>query len=197
MGHIVSAAGILPDKDKIDAVGTYPVPDTKTKLRSFLGLATFYSKFIQNFSHIACPLHALQAKNAVYQWTPASQSSFDTIKTKLTSAPVLTHPDFKNHFILHTDASDTAVGVALCQIQDDNSERPVAYSGRALTSPEKNYTTTEKELLAVVFGVEKFRPYVYGSRCTVFTDHAAIKPLLAAKDPERSYSPMVIETSSL
>ena len=183
LGHTISAQGISPDMSKIEAVQNFPVPKTKTELRSFLGLANYYRNFIEYYSHISRPLHSLTSKTTEFNWTPVAQKSFEILKTKLTTAPILAHSNFKVEFYLFTDASDQALGVALCQLINQ-VEKVIAYDGRALTPPERSYTVTERELLAVVWSIKRFRPYIFGSHFFIVTDHSAIKQLVSQKDPK-------------
>jgi len=143
-------------------------------IQSFIGLAGYYRKFIENFSKIAKPLTRLTKKTKKFTWTAEQQSAFETLKEKLMTAPVLRYPDFTQKFIVITDASAYAIGAVLSQgkVGDD---RPIAYASRVLSRAEQNYSTIEKELLAIVWAVKHFRPYIYGTKFMIVTDH---KPLI-------------------
>lgn len=153
LGHIISADGVLPNPDKIKAVSEFPVPKNVKGVRSFLGLANYYRRFVYNFAKIAVPLNNLTRKSVKFQWTPECQTAFDTLKQALTSAPILSFPHHTKPFILHVDASNSAIGMVLSQIQD-NKEVVIAYAGRDLNQAERNYSTTEREALAVVGAVK-------------------------------------------
>lgn len=183
LGYIVSEKGIAADPRKVEAVQTFPVPNNLKGLRSFLGLASYYRRFIQNFSVIANPLYALTRKDAVFDWSPACQEAFDRLKMVLTNAPLLAFPDFNRDFLLETDASGIGLGAVLAQKQADGSVRPIAFASRTLQKHEKNYGITEMEALGVVWAVKHFRPYLYGHGCDVYTDHEALKSLLNTPQP--------------
>src|SRR5215469_1158766 len=160
LGHIISENGILPDPTKLEAVKNFPTPRKVKDVQSFIGLAGYYRRFIENFSKIARPLTKLTKKEVKFVWEEEQEIAFKKLKEKLTTAPVLKYPDFKEEFIVTTDASDYAIGAILSQgpIGQDN---PIAYASRILNRAEQNYNTTEKELLAIVWAVKHFRPYVY------------------------------------
>ncbi|KAH0822374.1 hypothetical protein GEV33_000417 [Tenebrio molitor] len=145
-------------------------------------MASWYRRFIPDFSRIAAPLNRLLKKGIRWEWTPEQDAAFDTLKNSLSAAPVLASPNFGKPFVLQTDAADTGLGVALTQYIDGD-DHVIAYASRSLTKPEQAYSTTEKECLAVVWGIEKMRPYLEGYRFTVLTDHQSLKWLQAIKDP--------------
>ena len=178
LGHIVSASGVSTDPKKLEAVRSFPTPTDVRTLRSFLELASYYRRFVRNFSQVARPLHLLTRKDVPFEWTPEYQQAFEQLKTLLTSSPVLTYPDFSKPFILETDASGAGLGAVLAQRQTDGTVRPVAYASRSLQGPEHNYGITELEGIGVVWATKHFRPYLYGHTCGVFTDHEALKSLL-------------------
>ena len=181
LGHIISHAGVSPDPAKIEAVSTYPVPQNVQQLRRFMGLSNYYRRFIANYSKIAGPLNKLLSKSSSFIWSKECQLAFDNLKHHLTIPPILAFPDFSIQFTLYTDASDTAVGGVLSQTQH-GQERVIAYWSRQLHKAEKNYSTTEKEALAVVAGIKEFYPYLYGSRFTLVTDHNPLLSLKGLKD---------------
>ncbi|KAJ8774906.1 hypothetical protein K2173_019910 [Erythroxylum novogranatense] len=181
LGHKVSAQGIEVDRAKIEAIEKLP-PLTNVKgIRSFLGHAGFYRRFIKDFSKIAKPLCNLLEKDVKFEFNEKCLQAFELIKKKLISAPVMITPDWQQPFEIMCDASNFAVGAALGQ-RRDKVFRVIYYSSRTLDDAQKNYTTTEKEMLAVVFALDKFRSYIIGSKVVVFTDHAAIRYLFAKKD---------------
>ncbi|XP_076660488.1 uncharacterized protein LOC143363841, partial [Halictus rubicundus] len=178
LGHLVTAEGVKPNPKKILAVERFKVPTTPTEIKSFLGLSGHYRKFIRNFSKIAKPLTDLTQKDVPFHWTDKQQNSFETLKQKLCEAPVLTYPDFNRQFTLTTDASNEGIGAVLSQ-----DGHPCCYISRTLNAPERNYTTTEKELLAIVWAVKRLRQYLLGRKFVIRTDHQAIKWLNNCKDP--------------
>ena len=183
LGHIVSADGVATDPKKVEAVAEWPVPQCVRDVRSFLGLASYYRKFIRDFAKIASPLHALTEKARQFVWSDDCQEAFDELKARLQSAPVLSYPIPEGDFILDTDASGEGIGGVLSQIQD-GEERVLAYASRKLSKAERNYCVTRRELLAVVVYLKNFRQYLYGRKVTLRTDHAALRWLLNFKNPE-------------
>ena len=181
LGHIVSADGLHPDPENVAKVRDCPVPRTTKDIKSVIGLASYYRKFIQGFAKIAAPLHALMKKNARFRWTEEHQTAFETLKQALTQPPLLAYPDFKKTFILATDASEEAIGAVLSQSHEGH-EKPIAYASRALNKAERNYSTTEKELLAIVYALRFFRSYIYGRKFVIITDHKPLQHLMSHKD---------------
>ena len=165
LGHIVSANGITPDPQKVTAVLHFPQPTEAKPLRQFLGLTNYYRKFIHNYASIAEPLHQALKGHKKFQWTPSCQQAFDFLKSKLTSPPILGYPDFSQPFILHSDASAYAIGAVLSQLQS-GKETVISYWSRQLSKAERNYSTIEREALAVVCAVKEFYPYLYGFQFT-------------------------------
>ncbi len=172
LGHMVSKDGIRVDPRKVKIVQDWPVPGTVSQLRSFLGLANYFRRFIDKFSETARPLHALTGKDVTWRWSLTCQLAFEELKRKLTEAPVLRAPDFNLPFEVIADASDFTLGAVLLQ-----EGRPVAYESRKLTPAEINYVTGEKELLAVVHALTVWRCYLDGSRFTIHSDHEPLSYL--------------------
>ncbi|KAM2536095.1 hypothetical protein TB1_021574 [Malus domestica] len=181
LGHLISNRGIEVDRAKIDAIEKMPPPTTVKSVRSFLGHAGFYRRFIKDFSKISRPLCNLLAKDAPFIFDEACLEAFKKLKTLLTTAPIIAAPDWSLPFELMCDASDCAVGAVLGQ-RKDRLPQVISYASRTLNDAQLNYATTEKELLAIVFALEKFRSYLVGARVIVYTDHAALKYLLTKKD---------------
>ncbi|XP_058211404.1 uncharacterized protein LOC131323568 [Rhododendron vialii] len=173
--------GIEVDKAKIDLIATLPTPKCVKDIRSFLGHAGFYRRFIKDFSAISRPLCHLLSKDTPFEWTPACEEAFNKLKSSLTSPPIVQTPDWNLPFELMCDASDYAVGAVLGQRKDKNPY-VIYYASKTLNEAQMNYSTTEKELLAVVFALDKFRSYLVGSPITVYTDHAALKYLFTKQD---------------
>ena len=156
LGHVVSAEGIQTDPAKIEAIVDWPTPVTKTQVRSFLGLAQYYRRFVQGFSGIAAPLNKLAEKSARFEWTKDCEEAFNTLKQALSSAPILGYPMAEGQYILDTDASNFAIGGVLSQVQD-GEERVIAYGSKSLKKAERNYCVTRRELLAIVVFLEKYK----------------------------------------
>ena len=182
LGHIITPEGLKANPKLVDAVNQFLPPKDVHGVRRFLGMASYYRRFIRHFAKLAEPLHHLTGKDVPFQWTPACQEAFDALKAKLTVAPVLAYPAFDQDFVLETDASIHGLGAVLSQCFDGKSH-PVAYASRALSRAEKNYSITELETLAVVWAVNHFRHCLYGRAVTVYTDHSAVKAVLATPNP--------------
>ncbi|XP_015762141.1 PREDICTED: uncharacterized protein LOC107341253 [Acropora digitifera] len=153
LGHVVTTEGIFPDPSKVEVVKNFPTPASLKELKSFLGLANYYQRFIKGFSEIASPLNAITKKGVKFFWSESCANTFDRLKRALISAPVLTFPDFDEQFLLYVDASSTGIGFALAQVQD-GKEVVIAFNARGLNQAERNYTTTEREALALVEGCQ-------------------------------------------
>ncbi|KAJ8351912.1 hypothetical protein SKAU_G00233880 [Synaphobranchus kaupii] len=183
LGHIVSERGVATDPSKVAAVRDWSVPGNVGELRSFLGLASYYRRFVRDFATLASPLHHLTDKCRPFVWQEGQSMAFDQLRVALTEAPVLAYPDAQRPFIVDTNASNTGVGAVLSQM-DEDGERVVAYYSRALGKAERNYCVTRRELLAVVRALHHFRPYLQGSHFLLRTDHASFTWHLNFKDPE-------------
>ena len=181
LGHVISKKGIEVDKAKIDSITNLPPPKSVKEIRSFLGHAGFYRRFIKNFSKVARPLTNLLAKEIKFDFTPECLESFNYLKRELTSAPIIHPPNWTQPFELMCDASDHAIGAVLGQ-RIDKLPRVIYYASKTLNDAQLNYSTTEKEFLAVIFVLEKFRSYLVGSHVIIYTDHSAIRHLLSKKD---------------
>ena len=156
-GAVVSAESICPDPAKTEVVISYPVPTSAKEVKQFMGLCNYYRRFVKDYSKIAAPLFKLLSKENAkfFAWNSASQNAFEELKSRLVSPPILAYPDFKQPFLLHTDASDAAIGAVLSQVQG-GTERVIAYWSRKLQKAERNYSTTEREALAVVASLKEF-----------------------------------------
>ena len=181
LGHIVSDKGIQVDRAKVQVIEQLPPPVNVKGVRSFLGHAGFYRRFIQDFSKIAKPLTQLLLKDAPFDFTEECAESFNRIKQALITAPIIRPFDWELPFEIMCDASDFAVGAVLGQ-RKDKVLHAIYYASKTLDEAQVNYATTEKELLAVIYALEKFRSYLLGSKVIVYTDHAALKYLLAKKE---------------
>nr|GEV32180.1 reverse transcriptase domain-containing protein [Tanacetum cinerariifolium] len=181
LGHKISKNGIEVDKAKVDVIAKLPHPTTVKGIRSFLGHAGFYQRFIKDFLKIAQPMTHLLEKDIPFFFSKECVEAFQTLKRKLTEAPILISPDWDFPFELMCDASDFAIGAVLEQRQEKHFS-PIHYASRTMTEAESNYTTTEKEMLAVVYAFEKFRSYLIMNKSIVYTDHSTLKYLFAKKD---------------
>lgn len=184
LGHVISANGIHPDPEKTEKVRSYPPPTDVTRVRQFLGLASYYRRFIANFAKVAKPLHDLTKKGVVFYWSQDCEETFNQLKKLLCSAPVLTYTEFGPGmtFILETDASIEGLGAILSQTQD-GATYPIAYASRSLDKHEKNYGISELETLGLVWAVRYFRNYLLGHACIVYTDHVACLSILNTNRP--------------
>ncbi|KAH0722292.1 hypothetical protein KY290_004974 [Solanum tuberosum] len=177
LGHIVSNKGIEVDPKKTNAFKSWPRPLTPSDIRSFLGLAGYYRRFVEGFSSIASPLTTLTQKKAKFVWSEACEKNFQELKDRLTSASVLTLPEGTNGFVVYCDASRVGLGCVLMQ-----NGKVIAYASRQLKVHEKNYPTHDLELGAVVFALKIWRHYLYGVHVDVFTDHKSLQYVFSLKD---------------
>lgn len=182
LGHELTSDGLKPNQDKIKAVLNFPIPKTQKDIKTFLGLVGYYRKFIKDFAKLTKPMTSCLKKNRKVEHTSEFLESFNKCKQILTNDPILQFPDFDQPFILTTDASDFALGAVLSQGKI-GFDKPVAYASRTLSDTETRYSTIEKELLAIVWAVKYFRPYLYGRKFTIYTDHRPLTWLMSLKDP--------------
>ncbi|MCG8047963.1 MAG: RNase H-like domain-containing protein, partial [Candidatus Thiodiazotropha endolucinida] len=183
LGHVVNESGVGTDPKKIECIEKWPTPTSVTEVRSFLGLCSYYRRFIADYSKIAKPLHCLTEKSRKFEWTMECENAFSTLKQMLITAPMLSHPDFSLPFILDTDASDFAIGAVLSQ-NINGTEKVVAYASRTLSKSERSYCVTRKEMLALVYFTKYFKHYLYGRKFTARTDHGSLRWLSKFKNPE-------------
>ncbi|KAK1681537.1 hypothetical protein QYE76_042385 [Lolium multiflorum] len=181
LGHKISERGIEVDRAKVEAIEKMPYPRDVKGIRSVLGHAGFYRRFIKDFSKISKPLTNLLQKDVPFVFDDDCKEAFETLKKALTTAPVVEPPDWNLPFEIMCDASDFAVGAVLGQ-RVDKKLNVIHYASKTLDAAQRNYATTEKELLVVVFACDKFRPYIVDSKVTIHTDHAAIRYLMTKKD---------------
>ncbi|XP_059650487.1 uncharacterized protein LOC132296295, partial [Cornus florida] len=181
LGHVISKRGIEVDKAKVELISNLPPPNSVRQIRSFLGHAGFYRRFIKDFSKISRPLCNLLAKDVPFNFDDACMEAFIKLRILLSSAPIMKPPNWSLPFEIMCDASDYALGAVLGQ-RVDKLPHVIYYASKTLCNAQLNYTTTEKELLAVVYALDKFRSYLLGSKVIVFSDHAALRHLLAKKE---------------
>ena len=181
LGYLVDSVGLHPDPEKVEAIHSYKPPKTVKQVRSFVGMAQFYRRFVKDFSTIMRPIYALTNHNVDFIWSSACQRAFEAVKKALVCNAVLTHPDFDKQFTITTDASDYGLGACLAQEDNNSFLRPIAFASRCLNSAEKNYSATDRELLAVIFGLEQFKHYVEHQQFVLYTDHNALVSLIKRK----------------
>ncbi|KAJ9535560.1 hypothetical protein OSB04_un001305 [Centaurea solstitialis] len=177
LGHIVTQEGIKVDPAKIEAIQSWESPKSPKEVRSFLGLAGYYRRFIKHFSAIATPLTRLTKKEVKFEWTPTCEYTFNNLKEKLTRAPILALPNGTDGFVVYCDASKLGLGCVLMQ-----EGKVIAYASRKLKEHELNYPTHDMELAAVVFALKIWRHYLYGVKCQIYTDHKSLQHILNQKE---------------
>ena len=176
LGHIVSNDGIRVDSQKIEAVKQCSRPTSATIIKSFLGLAGYYMRFVEGFSSIASPLTRLTQKMVKFLWSDDCEKSFAELKTRLTTAPVLTLPEGSDGYVIYCDTSRVGLGCVLM-----HRGKVITYASRQLKVYEKNYLTHDLELAAVVFALKSWRHYLYGIHVDVFTDHESLQYVFTQK----------------
>jgi hypothetical protein len=177
LGHVINEKGISVDPSKVSNVVDWERPSNVKEVRSFLGMAGYYRRFVKDFSIIAKPLSMLTHKNVKFEWTNECERSFQVLKEKLVIAPVLTLPEPGKRFTIYSDASRVGLGCVLMQ-----DGKVIAYASRQLRTHEHNYPTHDLELAAVVFALKIWRHYLYGEPCDIFTDHKSLKYIFTQKD---------------
>lgn len=182
LGYLVNNSGLHVDPEKVSAILNIPAPTNVSEVRRFVGVASWYRRFVPSFSSIIAPITNLLRKRTKFSWTPDCDKSFRQLKEYLTHAPILNCPDYNLPFQVQCDASAYGLGAVLIQISPDG-EKVICYASRSLNRAERNYSTTERECLGVVWAVEKFKPYLQGTTFTVLTDHYSLKWLNNLKDP--------------
>ena len=177
LGHILSKDSIAVDPSKVQDVLDWKQPQNVHEIRSFFGLAGYYHRFIENFSKIAKPMTELLKNGVKFEWSPACEEAFQTLKDRLTTAPVLSQPDISKSFDVYCDASRIGFGCVLMQ-----EGRVVAYASRQLKRHEENYPTHDLELAAVVHALKIWRHYLLGNHCNIYTDHKSLKYIFTQSD---------------
>ena len=181
----MSSAGIEPDPAKTEKIEKFPRPTDATSVKRFLGLASYYRRFVPRFSIVSAPLNQLTRKDASFVWSKECEDSFQSLKGALMTAPVLAYPKFGpgNSFVLETDASIVGLGAVLSQMQPDGTVHSIAYASRSVNKHEQNYGISELKTLGLVWAVRYFRPYLLGHLCVVYTDYAACLSILNTQKP--------------
>ena len=173
LGHVVGQGKIQPIQAKVKAIVSFPVPTNKSQLMRFLGMVGYYRKFCKNFAVVAEPLTQLLQKKQMFNWKEDQQAAFDKVKRLLTTAPVLAMPDFEKPFLIHVDASDLGLGAVLMQDSAEKLEHPIGYFSQKFNSSQRNYSTSEKEALALILALQHFEFYVMPAKfpIDIYTDH--------------------------
>lgn len=182
LGYIVGGGKLKPDLSKVDAILNIKPPKSQKDVRKFLGTVGWYRRFIQDFSTLTSPLTDTLRKSAKFVLTPEAIKSFEELKQRLVSSPILSSPNYERPFFVQCDASNVGIGAVLFQKDDDSEEHPIEFFSKKLNTAQKNYSTTEKECLAVVLAIERFRPYIELMDFTVITDHSSLKWLMKQQD---------------
>ena len=183
LGHKIFAAGLEVDQEKV-VVKTLMPPTTIKGIKSFLGHAGFYRKFIKDFSKISRPLCRLLEKDANFDFDESYISAFDEIKSKLVTGPIMLTPDWNNDYEIMCDVNDYVMGVVLGQ-KTEKIFKAIYYASKTFNEAQENYSTTEKEMMAIVFACEKFKPYILGSHVIIHTNHDAIRYLMTKNEAKR------------
>lgn len=185
LGYVIDKYGLRTDPEKVSAIVDFPVPKTTTEIKRFIGLSSWYRRFLKNFSSLSAKITELikgKKKKQPIVWSKEADAAFIQIKNMLVTAPVLASPNFELPFVIATDASDLGLGAVLSQFID-GQEHVIAYASRGLSRTERNYSVTERELLAIIFALEKFRPYVEGAKFKIITDHYSLLWINRIKEP--------------
>ena len=180
LGHVITTNGTYPDPDKVRVIKEMTPPETVKQVRSFVGMAGYYRKYIANFSEIARPLTNLTRKNARFSWGEEEQNAFDLLREYLTKAPILAYPDIGLPYKLYTDASQYSVGAILTQ-DFPEGERVIQFVSHQLSDSQKKWSTIERETYSIIFAIGKLRPYLFGSKFTVYTDHQPLRSLFTSE----------------
>ena len=183
LGHVLSPDGIQTDPAKTSALRQYLIPTSVTEVKSFLGLCSYYRRYVRNFASVARPLHQLTEKTKEFDWTPEAQPAFEQLKDCLPSSPILAFPSKKEPFILHTDASELANSAVLSQVQH-GLERVFCYALKAFYKAQSHYSTTKLEFLFLVNYTKHFKHYLLGRQFKIITDHRALQWLDTFKEPD-------------
>ena len=177
LGFIINEFGIKPDELKIDAIRSLPVPTCVREVRSFIGMCSYYRRFIPNFSQIAEPIIALTRKYTHFKWSDVHQKAFEFLKDSLTAVPLLVYPDSNKPYVLYTDASDSCIGACLTQ-ECDGDEKPIYYLSHKLSKSQCKWSVVEKEAFAIHFALQKLDYYLHDAQFIIKTDHKPLKYLL-------------------
>ncbi len=181
LGHNITADGLHPMKEKIEAIQNAPRARNVSELKAFLGLLTYYKIFLSKLSVVLFPLYRLLRKATKWIWTQTQDQAFQKAKDLLTSAPLLVHYDPSKDLMLSFDASPYGIGAVLARVDEDGNEQPIGYVSRTLTAAERNYAQMEREGLACIYGIKTFHSYLFGRSFMLYTDNLALKTLFNEK----------------
>ena len=181
LGHVVDINGISPDPQKVEAIKNMSPPTNVKGVRRFIGLTSYYRKFIANYGQIAEPLIELTKKGQKFLWNDDCTKAFDILKDRLCRAPILSHPDPRKKYLLQTDASDNSIGAVLMQLDENGMEKPILYLSHKLNPAQSKYPAIEREAYSIVYALKKLRQYLWGSRFTIYTDHKPLKALFTSE----------------
>ncbi|EGT32873.1 hypothetical protein CAEBREN_06262 [Caenorhabditis brenneri] len=184
LGYLIGETGLKPNPSKTFVIQNFPIPESVTAVRSFIGLVGYFRRFIRNFAGIAAPLHNLTEKDVPFLWTDIHQKAFDELKTALINPPILSGPDLTKPYILETDASTIAIAAVLLQKNNEGLLNVISFASRKLSKAESRYPPIEGEALAVLFGLQHYRQYLLGNHTLVVTDHQPLTSLLKRKNLE-------------
>jgi hypothetical protein len=173
LGHVICEAGVKPDSENVNKVLQFMEPTDKKSLKSFLGMMGYYRKFVPEYLELAHPLIKLTHEKQSFEWGQEQSKNFKILKKLLSEEPILKYPDFDKEFIFATDASNVAIGAVLGQLDELGKEHPVAYASRVQNKVERNYSTTEREALAIFWAVKHFHAYLNNVHFRIVTDHQA------------------------
>ena len=178
LGFVISKDGIKPDSKKVEAIRDLPEPKSFREIRGFIGMCSYYRRFVPNFSKIAEPLIDLTKKCARFKWTSECQTAFDFLKESLTVVPLLAYPDTNKPYVLYTDASNNCIGACLTQKTDNEEEKPIYFLSQKLSPTQMRWSTIEKEGYAIYYALQKLDHYLHNARFTIKTDHKPLKYIL-------------------
>ena len=179
LGHCITAQGLKPTDDKIQAIREAPTPTNVSQLKSFLGLVNYYGKFLPNLSSVLAPLYSLLQQKQSWTWDSSQESAFQKAKTSLTSDSLLVHYDPTKELLLACDASPYGVGAVLSHRMEDGTDKPIAFASRSLAPTEQKYSQLDKEGLSIIFGVKRYHQHLYGRHFTILSDHKPLQHLFS------------------
>lgn len=192
LGHKITDQGILPDDTKFEVIKNYPIPTNADETRRFVAFCNYYRKFVPDFARLAKPLNDLLKKNSTFEWTDNCQSAFEQLRNHLLSPPILSYPDFSKKFYLTTDASNVGCGAILSQVID-GQDLPIAYASKAFNSADSKKPTIMQEMIAIHWAIDYFKPYLYGRKFIVRTDHRPLVFLFGMKEPTKKLTQMRLD----
>lgn len=183
LGHRCTKDGIAPDSSKLRCIQKYTEPNDKESTKRFVAFANFYRKFVKNFATLAQPLNHLTKKSVNFKWDDRARGAFQQIKNALASPTILAYPNLEKEFIIEVDACNTGCGAALIQEQDNGTRQPICFASRSFNKAERNKPIIELELLGIYYAINYFKPYIYGRKFLVRTDHKPLIYLFSLKNP--------------